>query len=316
MIYIACCSNEKLAPIFGVVMTSVGVNVKSDDVMMYLLHNGLKDKTIKRLHEIANRFHISFELMEINTSLLKYCPTDKKIHYADIMMYARLLLPSMLPNLDKIIYLDCDLVVNRDLKDLWDFDVNGVAVAMAPDHYYKNKPTFERLGMTNCVYLNSGVIVMNLEYWRKYDVQRRILNFIEEKGVELVYFDQDALNVILQTERKQLPIKYNCTPFHFQKKMENFPIEFEKEIAEARENPIIFHFMGKAKPWFLGSYVPGKKLFKQYQRLSGWKHQVIKKQLLKRILYTLIPKMKKNSWENKTYIEGWESFYFKNRIIL
>ena len=88
MIHIACCSNEKLAPMFGVVMTSVGINVKSDDVMMYLLHNGLKDKTIKRLNKIAERFHIALELMEINTSLLKDCPTNKKLHYADIMMYA------------------------------------------------------------------------------------------------------------------------------------------------------------------------------------------------------------------------------------
>ena len=53
MIHIACCSNEKMAPMFGVVMTSVGVNVKSDDVMLYLLHNGLKVKTIKRLNEIS-----------------------------------------------------------------------------------------------------------------------------------------------------------------------------------------------------------------------------------------------------------------------
>lgn len=309
MIHIACCSNEKLAPIFGVVMTSVGVNVKSDNVMMHYLHNGLKDKTIKRLRQIAERYHIGLELMEINSSLLKDCPTDKKIHYANVMMYARLLLPSMLPNLDKIIYLDCDLVVNRDLKDLWDFDINGVALAMAPDHYYNDKATLQRLGMKDCYYLNSGVMVMNLDYCRRHDVPKRIISFIEERGEELIFFDQDALNVILQKERKELPTKYNCSPFHFIKIIDSLPIEWRKAIYDARENPIIFHYMGKAKPWLLGSYVPGKELFKKYQRLSGWKHQVINKQLLKRILYTIIPKMKKNSWENKTYIEGWESFY-------
>lgn len=212
MIHIACCSNEKLAPMFGVVMTSVGINVKSDDVMMYLLHNGLKDKTIKRLNKIAERFHIALELMEINASLLKDCPTNKKLHYADIMMYARFLLPSMLPDLDKVIYLDCDLVVNSDLKDLWNFDVNGVAVAMAPDHLYKDAKTLERLKMTNGEYLNSGVIVMNLEYWRKHNVQNRVLSFIEDNGKDLIYFDQDALNVTLQNERRKLPIKYDCIP--------------------------------------------------------------------------------------------------------
>ena len=309
MIHIACCSNEKLAPMFGVVMTSVGINVKSDDVMMYLLHNGLKDKTIKRLNKIAERFHIALELMEINTSLLKDCPTNKKLHYADIMMYARFLLPSMLPDLDKVIYLDCDLVVNGDLKDLWDFDVNGVAVAMAPDHLYKDATTLERLKMTNGEYLNSGVIVMNLEYWRKHNVQNRVLSFIEDNGKDLIYFDQDALNVTLQNERRKLPIKYDCTPYHLLRNLDNFPSEIHEAIRKARIAPTIFHYMGPTKPWSLGSYVPGKELFKKYQRLSGWRHYAINKLLFKRILYTLIPKMKEKAWENKTYIEGWERLY-------
>ena len=309
MIHIACCSNEKLAPMFGVVMTSVGINVKSDDVMMYLLHNGLKDKTIKRLNKIAERFHIALELMEINTSLLKDCPTNKKLHYADIMMYARLLLPSMLPDLDKVIYLDCDLVVNGDLKDLWDFDVNGVAVGMAPDHLYKDATTLERLKMTNGEYLNSGVIVMNLEYWRKHNVQNRVLSFIEDNGKDLIYFDQDALNVTLQNERRKLPVKYDCTPYHLLRNLDNFPSEIHEEIRKARIAPTIFHYMGPTKPWSLGSYVPGKELFKKYQRLSGWRHYAINKLLFKRILYTLIPKMKEKAWENKTYIEGWENYY-------
>ena len=309
MIHIACCSNEKLAPMFGVVMTSVGINVKSDDVMMYLLHNGLKDKTIKRLRQIADRFHIGLELMEIDSSLLKDCPTNKKLHYADIMMYARFLLPSMLPDLDKVIYLDCDLVVNGDLKDLWDFDVNGVAVAMAPDHLYKDATTLERLKMTNGEYLNSGVIVMNLEYWRKHNVQNRVLSFIEENGTNLIYFDQDALNVTLQNERRKLPIKYDCTPYHLLRNLDNFPSEIHEEIRKARITPTIFHYMGPTKPWSLGSYVPGKELFKKYQRLSGWRHYAINKLLFKRILYTLIPKLKEKAWENKTYIEGWENYY-------
>ena len=309
MIHIACCSNEKMAPMFGVVMTSVGVNVKSDDVMMYLLHNGMKDKTKKRLHKIAERFNVSLRLIEIDADILKHCPVDASIHYGNIMMYARLLLSSMLPDLDKVIYLDCDLVVNGDLKDLWDFDVNGVAVAMAPDHLYKDATTLERLKMTNGEYLNSGVIVMNLEYWRKHNVQNRVLSFIEDNGKDLIYFDQDALNVTLQNERRKLPIKYDCTPYHLLRNLNNFPSEIYEEIHRARIAPTIFHYMGPTKPWSLGSYVPGKELFKKYQRFSGWRHYVVNKLIFKRILYSLIPILKKKAWENKTYIDGWENLY-------
>ena len=308
MIHIACCSNEKLAPMFGVVVTSVGINVTSDDVMMYLLHNGLKDSTVKRLQKIADRYNVRLKFLEIDLEILKDCPTNTKLHYANVMTYARFLLPSMLPNLDKVIYLDCDLVVCKDLQSLWETDVNDVAVAMAPDLLCQDKETLSRLGINNN-YLNSGVIVMNLDYWRKHDVQNRLLSYIIDKGKELIYNDQDALNVILQKERWQLPVKYNVTPYYFNRNLDNYPKEMHEEIREARINPIIFHFLGNIKPWSLGCYVPGKKLFMKYQKESGWRHFIIEKYVFKRIIYTLVPKIKKKAWENKTYIDGWECFF-------
>ena len=305
MIHIACCSNEKLAPMFGVVVTSVGINVTSDDVMMYLLHNGLKDSTVKRLQKIADRYHVGLRFLEIDLEILKDCTVDDKIHYGNIMMYARLLLPAMLPKLDKVIYLDCDLVVCKDLKSLWETDVNDVAVAMVPDLWYQDKGTLSRLGINN-YYLNSGVIVMNLDYWRKHDVQNRLLSYIVDKGNELIFNDQDALNVILHDERRQLPVKYNVTPYYFKRNLDNCPKEMREEIREARIDPVVFHYTGPLKPWSLGCYVPGKKLFMKYQKASGWRHFTIQKYVFKRIIYTLIPQMKKKAWENKTYIEGWE----------
>ena len=308
MIHIACCSNEKLAPMFGVVVTSVGINVTSDGVMMYLLHNGLKDSTVKRLQKIADRYNVGLKFLEIDLEILKDCPVDEKIHYGNIMMYARLLLSSILPNLDKVIYLDCDLVVCNDLKSLWEIDVKDVAVAMAPDLWYQDKETLGRLGISNN-YLNSGVMVMNLDYWRKHDVQNRLLSYIIDKGNELIYNDQDALNVILDDERRQLSARYNVTPYHFHRNLDNYPKEMREEIREARIDPVVFHYLGPVKPWSLGCYLPGKKLFMKYQKASGWWHFTIQKYVLKRIIYTLIPQMKKKAWENKTYIEGWGKFY-------
>ena len=246
--------------------------------------------------------------MEIDLGILKDCPVDGKIHYGNIMMYARLLLSSILPNLDKVIYLDCDLVVCKDLKSLWETDVNDVAVAMTPDLWYQDKETLSRLGINNN-YLNSGVIVMNLDYSRKHDVQNRLLSYIIDKGNELIYNDQDALNLILQDERRQLPVKYNVTPHYFLKNPDNYPKEMHEEIREARIDPAVFHFLGPVKPWSLGCYLPGKKLFMKYQKASGWRHFTIQKHVFKWIIYTLFPNIKKKTWENKTYIEGWESSF-------
>ena len=72
MIHIACCSNEQLAPMFGVVVTSVGINVTSDYVMMYLLHTGLKASTVKRLQKIADRYNVRLKVLKIDLELLKH----------------------------------------------------------------------------------------------------------------------------------------------------------------------------------------------------------------------------------------------------
>ena len=312
MIHIACCSNEKLAPIFGVVVTSIGINVTSDDVTIHLVHNSLKPRTVKRLQKIADKYKVELDFKQIDTDILKDCYFDKSKHYGDIMMFARLLLSSVLPDLDKIIYLDCDIVVLKDLQSLWNLDISDVAVAMAPGLTFEDKKSLNRLGMTSGYYLNSGVILMNLDYWRKHDVQNRVISYILEKGDKLIYNDQDALNSILQNEHKVLHIKYNYSYFYFHRLIGVSHNEKIHEIIEARDNPVIFHYFGPLKPWSLGCYIPGKELFVKYQKLSGWSYKIIQKHIFKRIVYTLIPSLKSMMWENKTYIEGWENYY-KNK---
>ena len=311
MIHIACCTNEKLAPIFGVVVTSVGINVTSDDVTIHLLHNSLRSRTVKRLQKIAAKYKVDLDLKQIDTDILKDFYFDKSKHYGNVMMFARLLLSSVLPDLDKIIYLDCDIVVLNDLQSLWNFDVSDVAVAMAPDFTLKDKSTLNRLGITTGYYLNSGVILMNLDYWRKHDVQNRIFSYILEKGDKLIYNDQDALNSILQNEHEELHIKYNFSYYYFHRLIGVLYKEKIHEIIEARDNPIIFHYFGPLKPWSLGAYLPGKELFIKYQKLSGWNYKIIQKNIFRRIVFTLVPSLKSQMWEN---IDGWENYYKNKKL--
>ena len=299
---------------FGVVVTSVGINVTSDDVTIHLLHNSLRSRTVKRLQKIAAKYKVDLDLKQIDTDILKDFYFDKSKHYGNVMMFARLLLSSVLPDLDKIIYLDCDIVVLNDLQSLWNFDVSDVAVAMAPDFTLKDKSTLNRLGITTGYYLNSGVILMNLDYWRKHDVQNRIFSYILEKGDKLIYNDQDALNSILQNEHEELHIKYNFSYYYFHRLIGVLYKEKIHEIIEARDNPIIFHYFGPLKPWSLGAYLPGKELFIKYQKLSGWNYKIIQKNIFRRIVFTLVPSLKSQMWENKAYIDGWENYYKNKKL--
>ena len=258
--------------------------------------------------QTTDAFAIFFDNIRVDQFVKDYNVTlgiNTGIGYANINMV-------YVPDLDKIIYLDCDIVVLNDLQSLWNFDVSDVAVAMAPDLSFEDKRSLNRLGITTGYYLNSGVILMNLDYWRKHDVQNRVISYILEKGDKLIYNDQDALNSILQNEHKVLHIKYNYSYCYFHRLIGVSHKEKIREIIEARDNPVIFHYFGPLKPWSLGCYIPGKELFVKYQKLSGWSYKIIQKHIFKRIVYTLIPSLKSMMWENKTYIEGWENYY-KNK---
>ena len=281
---------------------------------IHLLHNSLRSRTVKRLQKIAAKYKVDLDLKQIDTDILKDFYFDKSKHYGNVMMFARLLLSSVLPDLDKIIYLDCDIVVLNDLQSLWNFDVSDVAVAMAPDFTLKYKSTLNRLVITTGYYLNSGVILMNLDYWRKHDVQNRIFSYILEKGDKLIYNDQDALNSILQNEHEELHIKYNFSYYYFHRLIGVLYKEKIHEIIEARDNPIIFHYFGPLKPWSLGAYLPGKELFIKYQKLSGWNYKIIQKNIFRRIVFTLVPSLKSQMWENKAYIDGWENYYKNKKL--
>ena len=158
-------------------------------------------------------------------------------------------------------------------------------------------------------YLNSGVIVMNLDYWRKHDIQNKVLTYILDNRDRIIYPDQDALNVILKDTRMELPIIYNVAHYLFYKNIDNIPGDRYAEIKEARESPVIFHYMGPTKPWSLGNYIPGNELFLKYQELAGWRYVVIQKHFFKRLVYTLFPFYRKKAWEDKTYVDGWEKYY-------
>ena len=133
--------------------------------------------------------------------------------------YLRFLLPDLLPQIDKIIYIDVDTVVHRPLDALFDVELDGMALAAMPDWpmlvgsqtwptffiphagtrlrfaaYVERALGFPCAGTTN--YFNCGVMVFDLALWRAQDVAGRAIGYLtDHPGV--YYMDQDALNVLM-----------------------------------------------------------------------------------------------------------------------
>lgn len=184
-----------------------------------------------------------------------------------VSAYYRLFLSRILSDdIDKVLYLDCDIIVNGSIKELWNIDISECAVGVVPDMDEGNLNIYRRLRYAPSYgYFNSGVLLINLKYWREHDLLNSFLKFWRDYPERVVYHDQDILNFVLKGQKLLLPIKFNVqTPALY--KLVNISWEYDAELEEALRAPVIIHYTTSDKPWIRGCQHPWKFYFQKYLR--------------------------------------------------
>ncbi len=201
--------------------------------------------------------------------------------------YFRLLAPQLLPNVDKAIYLDSDLIVNDDLAKLYDYDVTGYKLAATRDAdtigqidgydatvgpYLKDE-----LGMDDPHdYFQAGVLLMNLAELRRTVTPEEFLAISTERMWR--WLDQDVLNKIVNGHYLRLPMRWNYLMDwqHLRRThiVANAPQEIQDEYDEARRDPAIVHFAGPDnRPWLYPD-ADGAELFWHYAMRSPYIEEI------------------------------------------
>ncbi len=164
-------------------------------------------------------------------------------YFSQAAMY-RLLIPFLVKT-DRAIYLDIDVVVLKDIKSLWDKDIDLVGATIDPCDIYHNK----RLGLDAESYFNSGVIVFNSKRIREEmpDYKERILKAQEDYVLDLK--DQDIFNVVFNKHITSLGYEFNIDAHNLKENTESKAVSKAKD--KAFKNPTIVHCMGKEKWWTL-----------------------------------------------------------------
>lgn len=152
--------------------------------------------------------------------------------------YARFFIPEYLPEASRCIYLDTDLIVCSDLNNLQILDLQGKSSACVVDGGIATPEQQQRLRtklklQNPLQYFNSGVMVIDLDAWRRQQIQSKALNIANENYDLLDQMDQDALNIVLAGDWLSLDPKWNTS----------------KGNAAADFSDGIIHFLGKVKPW-------------------------------------------------------------------
>jgi lipopolysaccharide biosynthesis glycosyltransferase len=275
---IVACTDKRFVMPTGVMMYSVCCNNEDADIVFHLVcSNNVSDKDKADLcGEISKFSGKKIVFYDIDTNFVEKIPAITNRTDITITAYFRLFLTEILPDtIDKVLYLDGDVIVRNAILPLWNLDISNYPIAAATDCMVAVEPEeFERLGYPMSYgYFNSGVCILNLDYWRKNNCIKDFIGLLVD-GDKLRYYDQDVLNMLFHTSKLDLPIKYNLMCDYVYKNPKWSNTKFEKEISEALQDPVIIHYAGSGdKPWYkyIRNKSPLSALFYKYQNYTMWK---------------------------------------------
>mgnify|MGYP001253641840 FL=1 len=247
-----------------VMLWSLFVSHPGQQVDTYLIHSSLTDDETEDLRRYVGRFDQKLFPIKIDDGLFGEAPV--LLHYSREMYY-RLYAYRCLPDsLERILYLDPDILVINSLMELYNLDFGGNYFAAA----YHDRISLKEINRLRLKgyeveeYYNSGVLLINLLLLREKVDEKEIFRFLKNEKRKLILPDQDALNALFGKHIKKIDeVKYNYDTryYSYYKLKSNGLVDMDYVIR----NTSILHFCGKKKPWHKGEGGKFHSLYKYYE---------------------------------------------------
>lgn len=279
LIPIVFASNENYAPYMSAAMQSVMENAsKEHEYIFFILYRNLGEDTFKKLHsqvEIYPYFSIQFI----------------KVPIEFIETYFRVLVPWLLKDFDKIIYMDCDIICNTDISNIFSVDIGNNLIAGSPDVPLINNGKPEN-------YVNAGFLIMNLKEFRSIYNFDYMIRWIQSNKYD--YLDQDMLNEASKDSLFILSQEFNFLNTTWD--ISHAPKHLIEGYATAKNNPKIIHYT-TTKPWSLELNPDFFHLFWKYSTRTPFIDSIIenmkKNKLIGQRVRNLFLKILKNKFTGK-----------------
>ena len=271
-------SSDSYCEIAGISMLSLlehNRNVK--ELNIYLIDNNISEDNKQKLEGMIAAFGRTLTYLN-HPDIEKRSATEINVGRWNISTFYRLFLPSMLPEtVKKVLFIDCDTLVMQDLTPLWEMDMGDKWLYGVDD--CRGEAYRTNLGLKpEDNYINNGVILVDLEAWRKNNVEEMFLQYIRTNQGDITFVDQGVQNGVLSKLGRSglLHPKYNCMTIFFAFDYKNL-IKLRKppvpgdpaQYQEAVENPAIVHFQScfrmSIRPWVEGCKHPYAKNYLEYK---------------------------------------------------
>lgn len=237
----------------GVVIASILTNATNEDnLSIYVLDGGISDIKKQQILKLKSIKDCEINFIKIDEKDFEDYKCVCTHKYITIATYYRLKLASLLSNIDKIIYFDCDIVVNSSLKELYNTVLDNYLVAGVQDI---NK----KMAQTNPNYVNAGMLIFNLDAIRNENIEEKFLKYTKENFETIKCGDQTIINEVCKDRIKLVGDTWNVQSSNFTNR--------SSYISE----PKVIHYVAKNKPWGLNSYSYHKNLYFKYLQLTPWK---------------------------------------------
>lgn len=238
--------DENYIPYLNVMLSSLLYSNPDNYFYVYLLHSSVPEKaTVETTRILGNSGRlIPIQVKDIG---LEGAPTTSRYPQE---IYYRIFAAKYLPqDLERVLYLDPDLIVNGSISELYNLPINDYYFAAA-SHVGNllHKVNELRLGMDeNSPYINSGVMLMNLKRLRAEQDYQEVFEFIEKRKNFLTLPDQDIISALYGSKILALDsFRYNMTEVLFK---QHAPFEKSLNLEWIRNHSVIIHYCGRNKPW-------------------------------------------------------------------
>lgn len=255
-------------------MVSAIENNKEHEIEFIIIYSKLSEESIKKLQDTVTLTPVIHQGENaVQNCKLRLLHVDERIftslplsHWVTVQAWFRIKLPDMCPDLDRILYLDCDTLVLGDLSELFNTNLNGKYLAGVKDVWGVDKYC-ERLKMISNVYVNSGMLLLNTDFCRQENFFEKIVDFANNNAKIIEFCDQDSINKIADEKKFVLHPKFNFMDTWWRGGYYEYNDKEEQDYLEAKENPVIAHLTG-LKPAFKGCGNKYKDNWWEYAKLT------------------------------------------------
>jgi len=272
-------SDDAYAQHAGVSMTSLFEHHRrAESIHAYMISNGISPGNRSRLEAVCAAYGRRLTFVDFETLAPKL-----RLNIGGSISassYARLFIAGIVgPDEERALYLDCDTIVTGNLEALWKMDLGDACIAGVRDTV--GARTKREIGIgEDDLYVNAGVLLIDVRKWRERGVEAKFLRFIDERGGRVYHHDQGAINGVLHGECMPLPPKYNAMSVLFSMRREELLAYYgmegyydEAELDEAIASPAVLHYTPAfvGRPWVRGCKHPYRRAYLASLDKSPWR---------------------------------------------